>query len=97
MSAPDVDLERRRRLVTRFLQRCRAWGVEREIPRTLDRLREEAVPAHAARLHQWTTWVAFLDHALGELDRGDLDAWLADPDEALSAEDPAVAGPETAG
>jgi hypothetical protein len=88
----------RRRLVAAFLGRCRAWGTEREIPATLERLRAAPTPGDAARLHQWTTWVSFLDHAVGELDRGELDAWLT-PDEPAPMGDPPspVAGPGRAG
>jgi hypothetical protein len=104
MSAPDeepLDVATRRRVVRTFLGRCRTWGTEREIPRTLDRLAQDATPSDAARLHQWTTWVAFLDHALGELDRGDLDPWLADePPESVSPQSPsagAVGAPRSSG
>lgn len=97
----DADLDARRRLVTSFLRRCRGWGSEREIPATLERLRADPTPKDAARLHQWTTWVAFLDHALGELERGELDRWLSDGDgepvASPSTPSDAVAAPKTAG
>jgi hypothetical protein len=96
----DADLDARRRLVAAFLRRCRAWGTEREIPITLERLRADPTPKDAARLHQWTTWVAFLDRALTEIDHGDLDHWLT-ADEAGSAPptapSSAVAAPDPAG
>lgn len=59
-----------------FLVRCRAWATEREIPKLLARLAEHPTPADAARLHQWTTWRDFVDHALRELESGTLDGWF---------------------
>ena len=67
-----------KRVVRSFLLRCRAWGADREVPKQLARLAHDPNPADAARLHQWTTWVAFVDHALQELDSGALDDWFAD-------------------
>ena len=75
---PDVPPEDARRVVRSFLLRCREWGTDREIPKQLARLAGDPNPADAARLHQWTTWVAFVDHALQELDSGDLDHWVVD-------------------
>ena len=63
-----------------FLLRCRAWGAEREIPKRLERLARDPTPEEAARLHAWTSWVAFVDHAVAELERGDLDDWFTDAD-----------------
>lgn len=96
MAGPDPDLEGRRRLVAAFLRRCRAWGTDREIPATLARLAADPAPPDAARLHQWTTWVAFLDHALRELDDGHLDAWLSDAGDPAAAPG-SVAGPGSPG
>jgi hypothetical protein len=95
-----ADLEARRRLVHGFLLRCRAWGTDLEIPKSLGKLTAEPNPADAARLHQWTSWVAFLDHALGELDRGELDGWLTDPepdDLSLSPAAMPVGAPRSSG
>lgn len=63
-----------------FLLRCRAWGVDREIPKRIAELAREPTPAKAASLHAWTSWVAFVDHAVAELERGDLDQWFTDAD-----------------
>lgn len=62
--------------VHRFLTRCRAWGTDLELPRRLERFRESPSPDAAAALHQWTSFVAFLDHALAELEGGELDSWF---------------------
>ncbi|HHO50868.1 MAG TPA: hypothetical protein ENK18_08325 [Deltaproteobacteria bacterium] len=67
-------------VVHAFLHRCRAWGAEREIPALLEALQLDAGPEPAARLHQWATWVAFLDHALAELESGALDRWFESTD-----------------
>ena len=65
----------------------RAAGLDPSSPAaTLDELRDAAEAIAAADIEGLDTPVVMR-----------LDAWLADPDEALSAEDPAVAGPETAG
>jgi hypothetical protein len=63
-----------------FLLRCRAWGADDEIPRRVAELGREPTPAQVARLHAWTSWVAFLDHAVTELEQGDLDHWFTDAD-----------------
>ena len=65
--------------VHQFLERCRTWGTEREIPKLLARLAEHATPSDASRLHEWTTWVAFVDHAMAELESGTLDHWFEAP------------------
>ncbi len=78
--ADGVPPEVARAIVRDFLIRCRGWGADREIPKQLDRLRADPNPTDAARLHQWTSWVAFVDHALRELDAGDLDHWFAPTD-----------------
>ena len=63
-----------------FLLRCRAWGAEDEIPKRLQALAADPTPARAASLHAWTSWVAFVDHAVAELERGELDHWFTDAD-----------------
>ena len=63
-----------------FLARCRRWGAEREIPTRLERLREHPTPEEAAKLHAWTSWVAFVDRAMAELESGTLDHWFTDRD-----------------
>lgn len=68
-----------KRVVLDFLARCRAWGTDREIPNLLARLGSSATPGDAAKLHQWTTWVAFIDHATREVEGGDLDHWFRPP------------------
>jgi hypothetical protein len=75
---PEIDPADAVIAVHRFLVRCRAWGAEREVPRLLARLGASPTPApeDAAKLHAWTSWVAFVDHALGELESGKLDPWF---------------------
>lgn len=68
--------------VHRFLLRCRAWGTDREIPKHLARLEGAPRLEDAARLHQWVTWVSFVDHALTELESGHLDPWFLDTEPA---------------
>ncbi len=76
--AGEVAPQDRLRVVAEFLERSRAWGTDREIPTTLRRLAERPTSKDAARLHAWTTWVEFLDHALAELRDGRLDDWFRD-------------------
>ncbi|MBX2797183.1 MAG: hypothetical protein KTR31_05930 [Myxococcales bacterium] len=73
---PPADPARAITSVHDFLERCRAWGTDRQIPELLERLQQAPSPTDAAKLHQWTTWVAFLDHALSELRDGTLDPWF---------------------
>ncbi len=74
----DVDAADAATLTHRFLTRCRAWAVEKEIPKRLTRTAESLDPAEAARLHEWVAWVAFVDHALHEVESGKLDPWFAE-------------------
>jgi len=73
---PEPTPEQKRAVIRDFLRQCRTWGTEREIPGALARLAQAPTSADAARLHQWTTWVEFIDHAQHELDEGTLDRWL---------------------
>ena len=75
---PEIPPDQAARVVRAFLLRCRAWGADREIPEQLAHLAQDPSPDRAAKLYQWTTWVAFVDHALHELDAGKLDHWFAD-------------------
>lgn len=78
--APAVDKADAVRIVEGFLERCRAWAIEREIPKRLRRVEETHDPAEAAKLHEWVAWERFVDHALAELRDGTLDAWFTGPD-----------------
>ena len=59
-----------------FLQRCRTWALERELPRRRSAAQTSDDPADAAKLHQWLTWLAFTEHALAEIESGKLDPWF---------------------
>jgi hypothetical protein len=64
-----------------FVERCRRWAAEREVPRRLAELADPALDPRqraerAARLHEWLAFAAFLDHARRELEDGTLDAWF---------------------
>jgi hypothetical protein len=63
-------------VVHRFLDRCAAWGLDREIPARLERMAADPSPENAAKLHQWASWVAFVRHAQRELESGQLDSWF---------------------
>ena len=70
-----------------FLLRCRAWAIEREIPKRLQRVEADQDPAEAAKLHGWITWRRFCEHALREIEDGTLDAWF--DGDSTDAESPA--------
>ena len=74
---PDVAAEDAVAIVHDFLEKCRSWATEREIPKLLARLEADAMTEDAAKLHQWTTWRDFVDHALHELEDGTLDRWFS--------------------
>jgi hypothetical protein len=59
-----------------FLQRCRTWALEQEIPRRLEQVAQTNDPAAAAKLHEWVAYLQFTEHALRELEQGTLDAWF---------------------
>jgi hypothetical protein len=80
--APAVDPADAVVVVHRFLERCAAWGAEREIPARLERMRIDPSPENAAKLHAWASWVAFVRHALQELESGALDRWFTEPPDA---------------
>ena len=61
-----------------YTRKLRAWAVGREIPKLQARLAEAPSAEDAAKLHQWTTFRDFCDHALGELESGALDHWFSD-------------------
>ncbi len=61
-----------------FMQKLRAWAVDREIPKLMKRLDGDATVADAVKLQQWTTWRDFVEHAIGELEEGTLDRWFTE-------------------
>jgi hypothetical protein len=79
-AATEVDPRDAVVVVHRFLERCRAWGAERELPARLERLKAAPNLPDAAAVHEWVTWVAFVDHALAEIEGGALDDWFTDAD-----------------
>jgi len=84
--APQVDPADAVKVVEAFLEKCRAWAIEREIPKRLQRVEQTHDLAEAAKLHEWVAWERFVDHALVELRDGTLDAWFGPPE--ASAEGP---------
>ena len=82
---PQVDPADAVLVVHEFLERCRAWAVEREIPKRLQRVAQDADPAEAGKLHEWVAYARFVEHAMKELREGALDDWFTDgplPDES---------------
>lgn len=73
---PDIPPEQALAAVLDFLSRCEAWAEDRELPKHLARFQAAPLPEHAAKLHQWSTWLAFIHHAQDELRTGELDAWF---------------------
>jgi hypothetical protein len=73
---PSVDPADAIVIVHAFLERCRRWAVDQEIPKRLRKVEETHDPADAARLHEWITWERFVEHAMTELRDGRLDDWF---------------------
>lgn len=59
-----------------FVEKCRQWALEREIPRRTQRLAAQHDPLEAEKLAAWRSYVTFLDHTLRELEDGTLDGWF---------------------
>ena len=79
---PDVAPSDAVVMAHRFVMKCREWALELEIPKIAQRFAADPSPDDAAKLHAWTSYVAFLDHTLRELEEGTLDGWFlpAPPD-----------------
>ena len=75
--ALEVDPRDAVRVAHRFVQQCRTWAIERELPARRARVQHGDAPEAAAKLHAWLSYVAFLDHTLHELEDGTLDHWFA--------------------
>ena len=73
---PAVEPEDAVIVVHRFMQRCRAWATDREIPKRIDRVAESLRPEDAAKLHAWIAYLQFTEHVLSELEDGTLDHWF---------------------
>lgn len=73
---PQVDPRDAVRIVHAFLDRCAEWAEVRELPSRLEQMRAEPTADHAAKLHQWATWLAFVRHAQQEIEEGRLDRWF---------------------
>ena len=63
-----MDLEEKRNLVVSFLRRCVSYAND-SIERKTERGEEEEIS-------KWATYRDFTEHAVMEVSRGDLDAWL---------------------
>ena len=81
--SPELEPAAALQAAHRFLGQCRAWATEREIPKRTARVAEGAGAGDAARLHAWVSMVAFIDHAVRELEDGTLDHWFQ-PDAAAA-------------
>ena len=73
---PAAAPEDRAAIAHDFLSRCRAWAVDVELPKRRQAVLDSDAPEAAAKLHQWLTWLAFVEHALHEIEDGTLDPWF---------------------
>ncbi len=73
---PQVSPQDALAIVHRFVEQCRAWAVDKEIPKRLQRLTEDPNSDEGARLQAWISYREFLDHTLRELEEGTLDHWF---------------------
>ena len=73
-----MDLDGKKRLVIRFLERCNAYA-DRELAKYRERL-DQAQGAEALeitdRIAHWTAYRTFNEHAISELGSARLDDWL---------------------
>jgi hypothetical protein len=76
---PDIDPRDAIATTYRFLARCRDYARDLEIPKRNERFQADPSPELAAKLHQWATWVAFVEHAMHEIEVGTLDGWFLKP------------------
>lgn len=74
-----------------FLRRCRDYARDMQIPERVERFHTHPTPEHAAKLYQWASWIAFVEHALREIEEGTLDGWFMSP---LPPEQPAAQAQE---
>ncbi len=74
--AVDLDPRDAVHAVHTFLEGCRRWAEEVEIPKRLERVREGKSPEEAAKLHAWVAYLRFTEHARQELVEGKLDHWF---------------------
>ena len=73
-----MNLDEKRRLVIRFLERCNAYA-DRELEKyrgRLDGARGREALEIADRIAHWTAYRTFNEHAIGELESSRLDDWL---------------------
>jgi hypothetical protein len=59
-----------------FVQKCRRWAEEKELPKRRQAVEHSDDPALAAKLQAWVSYAEFLDHTLRELESGTLDHWF---------------------
>ena len=88
---PEVEPTAAVHVAHAFIQRCRAWATERELPKRRAAAAVADDPAVVAKLHGWLTYVQFLEHTLKELEDGTLDHWFdpsASPSGGASTEGP---------
>lgn len=76
---PDVSPEDAVAIAHAFLQQCRSWVADVELPKRRQAILDDNAPEHAAKLHQWLSYLEFTDHAINELEDGTLDHWFTGP------------------
>ena len=79
-SPPEINPRAAAHAVHAFLTRCRDWALEQEIPKRRERVQQTNDPADAAKLHEWVAYLHFTEHALAELEHGELDHWFTRSD-----------------
>lgn len=76
---PDVKPEDAAAIAHAFLHKCRTWAVDIELPKRRQAVLDNDAPEHAAKLHQWLTYLAFTERAISEIEQGTLDHWFHEP------------------
>lgn len=66
----------RRRVVMDFLERCNQYADDKLVQYRTRLPMERDVAELALKMLQWSSYRAFNAHAIGEIERGELDHWF---------------------
>jgi hypothetical protein len=74
----EQRIDHSRAVIIEFLQRCNRYA-EDKLAAYGARMTPNTEPDLALKILQWSSYRAFNSPAIGELERGELDDWLAPP------------------
>jgi len=73
---PDISPEDALATAHLFLEFCRNWAAEKEIPERTQRFEASGNTDDATRIREWQIYLDFTEHAISELETGTLDHWF---------------------